>query len=448
MEPITEEKSTLEIIEEFLEKEEYPILKNLLVDLHPADIAEVMTRMGREEQVKIMNLLQKEQAGEVLVELDSPVRTSLFDTLGENWLVPLISELDSDDAADIINELDKEDARRVMAAMPWEDFRDLETLLRHEEDTAGGIMALEIVAVEQSKTAQQALDTLRKQSQEVDDVYNIYVVDKQNVLVGVLTLKELVLAHPNSKLKDIMETEPIVVEERMDQEEVANLFSKYSLVAAPVVNLHGRLVGRITVDDVLHVVEEETSEDFNKMAGIQDEEIHERSAFKKMGVRLPWLMIAFVGEMISAFVLKNFEMTAQKISMAVFFIPLVMAMGGNMGVQSAIILLRGLATGDIRLLDSGQRILREAAVGFLNGLVISILLGTIIFVGWHDLKYAITIGIALLVVLVNATLFGTMIPLFLKKVGIDPAIATGPFITTLNDVFGLLVYFAIITLSL
>lgn len=443
-----QEKNSVEIIEMLLESEDLEALKAQLPEMHPADIAEAVERIGHEEQILIFSVLEPDFAAEVLAELDGPVLQQVITDFSEDQLVTVIGALDSDDATDIIGELDEDLARRILAAMPWKEFSEVETLLRHDEDTAGGIMALEIVAVEETRTAQQAMETLRRKSDEVEDVYNIYVIDSQGVLKGIVSLKELVLANPNATLAEIMDPEPITVSEDQDQEEVANLFTKYDLVAAPVVNVKGKLVGRITVDDVLHVVEEEASEDIARMAGITDDELQEKSVLKLSSVRLPWLVFAFCGQMVAAYILGKFEATIHETVMAVFFIPLVMAMGGNIGIQSATVLIRGLSLGDIRMQDSGRRILTEGAVGFLNGLVISILLagGVVLFTS-HD-KFGIVIGIALVAVLLNAALLGTLIPLFLKRIGVDPAVATGPFITTMNDILGLLIYFGIITLSM
>ena len=440
-----QEKNNLETIEFLLDSEDLQALKGQLPDMHPADIAEAVERIGHDDQIRVFSVLDPQLAGEVLAELDGPVLQQVVTDFSEDQLVTVIGSLDSDDATDIIGYLDEDLARRILRAMPWKEFREVETLLRHDEDTAGGIMALEIVAVEETRTAEQAMEALRHKSDEVEDVYNIYVIDKLGVLKGVVTLKELVLADPVARLTDIMDTEPITVSEDQDQEEVANIFTKYDLVAAPVVNLKGILVGRITVDDVLHVVEEEASEDMTKMAGITDDELFEKSVFKLSSVRLPWLVFAFGGQMIAAYILGKFEVTINEIVMAVFFIPLVMAMGGNIGIQSATVLIRGLSIGDIRMRDSGRRILTEGAVGLINGFVISILLagGVILFTD-HD-RFGLIVGIALVAVLLNAALLGTLIPLFLKRIGVDPAVATGPFITTMNDILGLLIYFGIIT---
>lgn len=430
-----------EIIEELVERDDRTVLKTVLMDLHPADIAEALTRMDRSGQQSVFEFLDTSRAAEVLVELDTPIRRDILQGLDERKIVEVIGAMDSDDATDVIGELEEEVAQRVLDAMPWKEFREVETLLRHDEETAGGIMALEIVAVDQDRTAQEAQEALRRKADEVEDVYNIYVVDRMGVLKGIVSLKELVLADPRVKLDKIMDKEVVSVHPEMDQEEVANLFHKYDLVAAPVVDEQGRLVGRITVDDVLDVLEEEASEDISLMAGITDEEIGERSVFKLSGVRLPWLLVAFVGEMGSAVVMRHFKASLDQIIAAAFFIPLIMAMGGNAGIQSATVVIRGLATGDINLRDTRQRLFREILVAFLNGFIIALLLFGVVALWLHDPKFGTILGLTMVAVIFNAAFMGTLIPFLLKRMGVDPAIATGPFITTSNDVLGLLVYF-------
>ncbi len=433
-----------DVLEELYASANLSLLENTLIDLHPADIAEAIEWVNHETQETIFKLLSQETAAEVLVELDPPVLETILPLIEESRLVNIIGAMDSDDATDIIGELNSEQAQRVLAAMPWDSFREVETLLRHDVDTAGGIMALEVVYVHEDKTAREALQVLRAKAQEVDDVYNIYIVDTKGFLVGKVSLKELVLASPKVKMNQIMEEEPVAVTEEMDQEEVAQLFNKYDLISAPVVNSQGRLVGRITVDDVLDVVEEEASEDFARMAGITNEELRTRSIFKVSRVRLPWLLVAFVGQMISAKVLNHYMPSAHGMLMATLFIPLIMAMAGNIGIQSSTVIIRGLAIGDIRLRDTGWRLFQEVSVALLNGIVIALLLYLVVMFWFKKAGFGLVLGLALLTVLIMAGLIGTLVPLILKSFKVDPAIATGPFITTSNDVLGLLIYYSII----
>jgi magnesium transporter len=290
------------------------------------------------------------------------------------------------------------------------------------------------------------LNVLRKKAEDVEEVYNVYAVDQQRILRGVVSLKDLVLATPKAKLSEIMDKDCVSIRPEMDQEKVANLFLKYDLISAPVVDEEGRLVGRITVDDVLDVVEEEASEDMTLMAGITDEKIRERSIFRQSGVRLPWLLVAFVGEMISALVLSRFRASLNQIVASAFFIPLIMAMGGNTGIQSATIVIRGLGTGDINLRDTSRQLLKEIGVALLNGFIISLLLFGVVSLWQGDPKFGLILSCSMIAVLINAAFMGTLIPFFLKRIGVDPAIATGPFITTSNDVLGLVVYFGMMSI--
>ena len=445
MEQTSASDNTKEIIKELLSREDYSVLKAALVDLHAADIAEIISRLDREERKKIFDLLQTEKAALVTAELSSSVLKEVFEDLDQKQIVDIVQNMDSDDAADVIGELDVETAEKILSAMPWEETREVRTLLGHNEESAGGIMAVEVVTVSDNQTAASALDALRKKSKEVDDVYNIYVVDSQGVLKGLVALKDLVLADPNDKICDIMDKEFFSVHPEMDQEEVANYFHKYDLVAAPVVNENGQLVGRITVDDVLDVVEEEASEDIALMAGITDENIVEGSVFKLSMGRLPWLIVAFFGEMVSATVMHHFSASIKQVVMSAFFIPLIMAMGGNTGIQSATVVIRGLATGDFYLKDTGKRLLKELSIAMINGVIIAILLIAVSYFWMDNVKFGGILGIAMLAVLFNAAFIGTIVPFFLKSVKVDPAISTGPFITTSNDVLGLLVYFSLIT---
>lgn len=440
----SQNNETEEIVRELLDKKDRTVLKTVLFDLHPADVAEIITRVDKDERKRILSLIEIEKVAEVIIELDSSIRKNILEELDEDKVVAIIKVMDSDDATDIIGELEETLAGRILDAMPWKESKEVETLLLHDEETAGGIMALEIVAVDQEKTASEAQEVLRHKADEVDDVYNIYVVDSNGVLKGQVSLKDLVLALPDAKLNEIMEKADVTIPITMDQEEVANLFRKYDLVSAPVVDDSGRLIGRITVDDVLNVVEEEVSEDFTKMAGITDEEILEKSIFKISSVRLPWLLVALVGEMISAFILHHFQVSLDRIVASAFFIPLIMAMGGNTGIQSSTIVIRGLATGEIGLRDTGQRLFREILAAIFNGLIIALILLVVVAFWLRDPKFGIVLGVTLISVLFNAALIGTLVPLFLKRIGVDPAIATGPFITTSNDVLGLIVYFSMV----
>jgi len=446
MDQVTGTENIGDVIRELLEDNNDTVLQAALVDLHAADIAEVVERIDREDRARIVNLLQKEKASEVAAELSASILHDLFEDLPQKTVVDIVQDMDSDDAADVIGELDAEYAEKILSAMPWEETREVRTLLGHSEESAGGIMAVEVVTVYDNQTASEALDALRQKSSEVDDVYNIYVVDQGGVLQGVVALKDLVLAGPQDKLSSIMDAEFLSIHPEMDQEAVANFFHKYDLVVAPVVDENGRLVGRVTVDDILDVVEEEASEDIALMAGITDENIVEGSVFKLSMGRLPWLIVSFFGEMVSATVMHHFSASIKQVVMSAFFIPLIMAMGGNTGIQSATVVIRGLAVGDFFLRDTGKRLVKELLIALINGLIIALFLLAVTYIWMGNVRFGIILGVSMIAVLFNAAFIGTILPFFLKSVKIDPAVSTGPFITTSNDVLGLLIYFSLITL--
>jgi len=435
-----------EYIRNLVVNNETTLLKTILVDLHPADIAEAITHLENNDQrTEIIKLLDNKTAAEVLIELDHSISTELINVIDKTRVVKIISLMDSDDATEIIDELSSDATQDILKSLPLEEFRDIKTLLMHDEETAGRIMALEIVAVHQNRTVREALDVLRIKSKDVVDIYNIYLIDRYGYLQGVVSLAKLVLSDPKTRLMDIMDKDFIAIPKDTDQEEVANIFRKYDLVAAPVVDDENKLIGRITADDILEVVDEETTEDMNLMAGITDEIPYEGSIFKLSWLRLPWLMVAFVGQMISAVIMSHYKATLDQVLIAAFFIPLIMAMGGNIGIQAATIVIRGLATGELSQHSIKRRLAKELSVTLFNALVIAILLSAVLLFIFHQPYFGILLSLSLIAVLINASLIGTLIPFVLKKLKFDPAIATAPFITTSNDIIGLFIYLALLT---
>ena len=423
------------------------MILNILVGNHPADIASIIQGLLEEHRKYVFGLLDADSASDVIVELDDVTTEKLVAGLRHKRLSEIVDEMDSDDATDLVAELPEDVAEKVLDAIDEEDSEEVKELLRHEEDTAGGIMALEFVSVSLDESVDAAIREIRVKADEVEVVYNVYAVDHGGVLVGYIPLKRLILTKSNQKVRDVMVPDVISVPTEMDQEEVANVFRRYNLVSLPVVNGEGRLVGRITVDDIVDVMEEEASEDMQRMAGItDDEEIQETSAIKISFGRLPWLLIAFVGEMFSALVLSHFEVSIQTIFIAALFIPLMMAMGGNSGIQAATIVVRGMALGEINPHHTYRRLLKELRVAGITGSVCGLLLFGVVSLFGEPI-FGVVLGVVMLVVIVNAAVFGASVPLMLKRVNVDPAIATGPFVTTFNDVFGLFIYLGLLTLA-
>lgn len=433
-------------ITELVRERARTVLLNILADLHPADIADILERLDLDDRLMLFELLDAQTGSEVLLELHPEVRQSLLELLSALQLTTIVKQLDSDDATDLVAELPEEVARRVLAAIPKEDSAEVQELLRYPDDTAGGIMEREFISVNKKATIKRALQEVRKMAKLGGQVFNVYVVDDERRLCGYVSLQNLVVHSPNRKIYKVMNPEVISVNADLDQEAVAQIFKKYDILALPVVDRENRIIGRITVDDVVDVIVEENTEDMHKMAGLTGAETAGSTVFQVSRIRLPWLLLAFLGELVSVYVLKNFQASIEEIVAAAFFIPIIMAMGGNAGIQSSALVVRGLATGEIWLGKTRKRLLREMGVAVTNGLVLSVLIFGVTSVWLNDARFGLTVGLSLLVVVTNATVFGAVVPLGLAKFRIDPAIATGPFISTANDALGLLIYFVCMTL--
>lgn len=423
-------------------------LKKLIDDMRAADLADLIEHLDTEERLFIFNLLEPDGAGEVLVEIETPVQERILKGLDNQAITEIVQGLDSDDAADLVGDLPDDRAREIIKRVGDEVSGELEKLLPYPEDTAGGIMALEFVAVKADTSVKDAIDTIREKREEVENLYYIWVVDDLGKLVGVISLKDLVLEPTDRKISDIMNPEVISVHVDTDQEEVARLVKKYDLVAIPVVGDDNRLVGRITHDDIIDVMEEEADEDISLMAGVIDQEIAEESTLKISKARLPWLIAGLFGGIIAAAVINQFESSLEKVLALSFFFPVIMAMGGSTGTQAATIVVRGLATGDISLMNIGKRLWMEMRVALVNALVCGMLLGLIVGTWVSDYGLGSVVGLALVLIIVNAGVIGSAVPMALKKLNIDPALATGPFVTTSNDILSLLIYLGLVTIYL
>ena len=440
-------ESILPDIEKLIENDNRGALLNILIDLHPADIEEIVNRLKKDQRKYIFNLLPTELASEVLSELDTPVVEQVLEDASEEKITDLVDHMDSDDAADLIGDLPEEVAEKVLDQMEDEASHEVQELLHHAEDTAGGIMALEFVAMPETATVNETIEAIRDAREEVEDLYAIWVVDENQRLIGSVSLTDLVLAKGYTTLREIMDVDVPFVRVGMDQEEVANFFKKYDLVSAPVVDEKMRLVGRITVDDVVDVLEEEGSEDLAYLAGAPDEEVLEDSAFVVSKARIPWLMVAFFGEIAAAFILNSFEVTLKQKVMAAFFIPIVMAMGGSTGQQSSVITVRGLATGDISIKNTGSRLLKEFRVSLINGAFFSVLIFGIVYL-WDGVLFATILASSMFIVINNAAIVGALVPLIFKKLNIDPALSAAPLVSVSNDIVGLIIYLSITTVFL
>lgn len=438
----------VEDVRNYIEQQNENALKRFLDESRAADLADLIGHLKPNERIFIFNLLEPEGAGEVLMEMEPPVQEGILKELDNQTITEIVQELDSDDAADVVGDLPAERAREVIEAVDDEVTEELEKLLPYPEDTAGGIMGLEFVAVKAGVTLRDAIETIREKKEEVENLYHIWVVDDFGRLVGLVSMKDLLLEPPELRVNEIMNPEVISINAMADQEEVVYLARQYDLVNIPVVDEHHRLIGRITHDDVIDVIEEEVDEDISLMAGVISEEITEESTIKISKARLPWLIMAIFGELIAAFVITNFEASLKEIIALTFFFPVIMAMGGNSGTQAATIVVRGLATGDVSLVHAGRRLWREMRVALLNGLICGTILGIIVGVWLSDPRLGLIVGMALILIIMNSGLIGASVPLVLKRFNIDPALGTGPFVSTSNDIFSLFIYLGLITIFL
>jgi magnesium transporter len=438
----------IEEVKDYIRQDNRPLLENFIDNIRPADLADLIEHLEPYERLFIFNVLEPEGAGEVLVEIEPPVQESIISGLDTEAISEIVEELDSDDAADLVGDLPVERAREVIKTVGDEVSEELEKLLPYDEDTAGGIMALEFVAIRADAAVKDAIETIRGKREEVENLYYIWVVDDFERLAGLVSLKDLLLESPERKISEIMDTEVISVQTDTDQEEVARLVKKYDLVSIPVVDERYRLVGRITHDDIIDVLEEEVDEDISLMAGVINQEIAEESPMKISRARLPWLIAGLLGGILAAAVINQFESSLERVLALAFFFPVIMAMGGNTGTQAATVAVRGMATGDISLVNIGKRLWVEMKVALVNGIICGILLGMIVGFWISDYRMGSVVAIALIFIILNSGFIGAAVPLVLKRLNIDPAIATGPFVTTLNDILSLLIYLGLVTIFL
>jgi magnesium transporter len=416
-------------------------LSVIITDLHIADIAEIIEDLSIGNAHFFFNLIDEEKAALVLVELEDDTREDLLSDLTAKEIAEeVIDNLESDDAADVIAELSKEKKEEVLAHIEDEEHAsDISDLLSYPEDTAGGLMAKELIKVNENWTTLQCLKEMRKQAEHVKEVHTIYVVDNDDKLLGSMSLRKLLLIETNTPIKDIIKTDIVSVKATEDDEDVANIMNKYDLIVLPVVDNLNRLIGRITIDDVMDVVKEEAEKDYQMASGISEDVESSDSIWELTRARLPWLLIGMIGGLLGAKVIGIFDLE-NNFELA-FFIPLIAAMGGNVGVQSAAIVVQGLANDSLKMENIFQKLIKELGVGLLNGIICSIIILGAAFGLGYSMELSLTVSISLLVVIVFAAVFGTFIPLTLEKYKIDPALATGPFITTVNDVLGLFIYF-------
>ena len=411
--------------------------------MHPADIAELFQSLNLRQAEWFFDLIpDKEKRADVLMELDEEDRKKLLEGMDPEQIGHYIDMLDTDDAVDLIQELDEEDREEVIQSIEdVEQAGDIVDLLQYDEDTAGGLMGTEYISVNENLSMPDCLREMRHQAEDLDDIYYVYVVDDENRLKGVLPLKKMI-THPSvSKIKHVMETDAVSVKADTPLDEVAIDFEKYDLVAMPVVDSIGRLVGQITVDDVMDEVREQQERDYQLASGISSDIDADDSIFAQTKARLPWLLIGIIGGIVNSLILGGFEAQLAAVTVLAFFIPLIGGTGGNVGVQASAIVVQGLANGRLELNEFWRQIWRAVRIALLNAIVISgVVFAYILVTEPGDWALVMAVAVSLFCVVIFATVFGTLVPLTLERLKINPALATGPFIQITNDVVGLLIY--------
>ncbi len=416
------------------------VIAEALRGRHPADIAAAVGALPGEKLKSVLAELDAELAADVVINLDEQVLEDVLELLEAPEIADIATELPSDDAADVVGSLDESRQAEVLSALAAEHRRDVEELLKYTDESAGGIMASEVVFVHQDATVDRAIEVLRSAADEIDEIHNVYVTDSARRLKGVLPLTSVVLARSGTKVENVMTPDVVSVTAETDQEDVAELFERYDLVALPVVDHAGVLVGRITVDDIIDVIHEEADEDISLMAGTRDEELHEDSTLRVSRIRLPWLVIGALGGLGSATVMRYFQFSLEKVLALAFFVPVITAMGGNVGLQTSTIIVRSMRTERGLAGETGARLLREWRIALTNALILGASVHLIVGFWLRDWGLAAIVGGSLAIVILVAATLGTVMPFALRRVGVDPAVAQGPFVTTLNDVIGILVY--------
>ena len=435
------------LIKKLANSQKTEALRGLLMDLDPVEIANSFLQLKLKHQLTIIGLLDREKLSEVMSHMQEyePLLEEIVKKLSSKQLGNIIGEMDKDDAADMVSMLTEERASKVLSELPKEDRDEITHLLQYDKESAGGIMDPHVVFIRKELTVEEATEQIKTfvREKDVDEFYVIYIVDEYGHLIGNVSLTNLFIADKHVKVSDIMDPDVIAVNVDLDQEKVARLAKEYDMITVPVIDKHLKLVGRITSDDLMDVLEEEFQEDLSQIAGTGDEDVLETSVVKASKVRLPWLLLGLAGGAFAAYVMSGYETALSELPEVAYFIPVIVALGGNIAIQSSSLVVRGLATGELRPVDLVKRTWKEVRVSMLNGLICAVLLAGLAWWITGEWIMGVTTAGALLLVVLLAAVVGTAVPMLLKRIHMDPAIATGPFITTTNDILGIIIYLAI-----
>ncbi|TAK67186.1 MAG: magnesium transporter [Bacteroidetes bacterium] len=448
MKTIEVDDELMQDIRELAREKAGTILLNILTDLHAADIGEIVNRLDQEDREFIFNLFDNETASSVLLELDPAVRQELLELLPSEKISNYVGFLASDDATDVVAELEPQVAEEVLEAMPKEDSAEVKELLQYAEDTAGGIMGTEFVSVHNNDTIHRAIRAVREQAKEQQTIYHVYVVNDDGALVGMMPLQSLVLTSPYRRVYKVMEQDVKSVRTDMDQEEVAVMFRKYDLITVPVIDSEGKLVGQITIDDIVDVIEQEHSEDVARMVGSDAEELEHRSPAQIAMLRLPWVLITLLLEFVAGMVVHFFDATLSKVILLASFMPIISALSGNTGLQSAAIVVRGIATGHVSLDRWWQPVIRQFQTTLIIGSVCGFVLGGIAGAWQGKIAFGLVVGLSMFISINISGFVGTCTPMISKRLGFDPAMTAGPFETAFQDVIGITLFLSMATAML
>lgn len=438
-------KEKMERIAPFLETRDYPAVAAILAPSAPVDIGEFLGELETEEIINILKFMPEDITGEILTHLDPDLAHEIISAFGDDKGSAVLDSMYVDDVVDIIGELEPSEQEHILDMMEDEDAEEVRELMDYPEGSAGSIMTTEFVAINENATTEEAIDILRASAPSAETVYYIYVVNDDDVLVGVLSLRELIITPPNWTVGHIMHSHIKSVGDYMDQEEVASLVSRYDIMAVPVVNDDFHIVGIVTVDDILDVIEEETTEDVLRMAGSHEDEMDEDDGFgvkivKAVKARFPWLLLTLFGGFVSGLIMDNIEEDLATVVALAYFIPLLMGLGGNVGTQSSTVTVRGISLGQVDSSHLFINVLRESLIGLTVGVGCAAVLCIVSFIWLKSLALSVLVGITLLCNMFISAFVGTFVPLTLKRVGVDPAVASAPFISTAIDIIGLLIY--------
>ncbi len=438
-----------ESIKRLMRRKAISHLRKIVNKTHAADLSRVFYYLSTQDQLKLFDLIEDiEQKGILFSELDEDIFLDLIEGIDLDEIVNILEYMPNDDVTDLIARLPEETSDLILDKMKKEDSDEVEGLLRYGDDTAGGIMVPDFIALREDTTAREAIESLQKEHLDVEMPFYLYAVDERNRLVGVSSLRQLVVVPPETPLKEFMATDVFSVLTDMDQEEVAKLVARYDILAVPVVDENNQLVGIVTVDDVIDIFRQEATEDILKMAGVGEEFVETQTVLKSTRIRLPWLFASCIGGIVAFFIIGRFEESLHRLTYLAAFIPVIMGMGGNIGTQSSTIVVRGLATGRLNVRDIWRVVSKEIAVGLILGLVYAFLIGLVAQMQYSQVALAAAVGLSVICSMTIAALVGSLVPMLFARFNIDPAVATGPFVTTAIDIISVFFYFKIATVFL